>query len=535
MAGQLLGLVLALTAPAGAEMPESAWLQGDWLGEFRLGAETTLVRLRCRTRPGGVQLTAEMPPFGPSGLAARRLRIGPDAVSFELSLDGAALVLDGRREGSGVSGEVRRGADRGTFRMVRLAQLDSRQLAACRGAYRAGPDRLIVVAPFGELGGGLFFLDCRTGRFGPLYAESDTAFFSGPAVVAPVFPPEVRVTFRREAGGAVSGLTYRQGKSEELRADRVPLRTETVRFRNGGVTLAGTLTAPREPGPRAAIVLVHGSGPEDRDFLGPWVEFFAAEGLAVLAYDKRGVGASGGDWKQATLDDLAGDTAAAVRLLRGRPDIDGRRVGLFGISQGGWVAPRAARQAGGVAFLILHAGPAVTPARQGLLSLEHELRAYGFPQPQIDEAIAYQRLDDDFTRSGKGWDRLQAAYQKAQARKAEWLQPPRARDDWFRAFYRGIMDHDPVPDLERLTCPLLAFFGEVDRTVPPEPSKTILETALARSGNRDHTVIVLPRANHLFLQAQTGLRPEYARLRTFVPAYFDTMARWLRRRDLARR
>jgi fermentation-respiration switch protein FrsA (DUF1100 family) len=97
------------------------------------------------------------------------------------------------------------------------------------------------------------------------------------------------------------------------------------------------------------------------------------------------------------------------------------------------------------------------------------------------------------------------------------------------------MDHDSVPDLEKLRCPVLAFFGEVDLTVPPEPNKTLLERALAKAGNRNYKVVVLPSANHLFLQAKSGVKTEYPGLNRFVSAYFNTMASWLRRQGLGPR
>jgi pimeloyl-ACP methyl ester carboxylesterase len=536
MLWQMLRLVLALPVSiAGVEAPDHTWLLGDWVGELRLGDEARLIKLQCGNPEDHVQVTVKLPPYGPAVLAVGKLHVTREAMSFELPQDDSALVFEGKLDASGLAGTVRSGTERGTFRMVRLGRVDARRLAACRGAYRVGPEHFLWVAPFGELGGDLFFVDSRSGRFGPLYAESDTTFFSGQTVAAAVFPVEVQIAFVREADGTVSGLTYRRGKSDAVRAIKVPLSTEAVRFRNRDVTLHGTLTMPRGAGPHPAVVLVHGSGPADRDFLGPWVELFASQGVAVLAYDKRGVGASGGDWKRATFHDLAGDAAAAVALLKSRSDVDARRVGLFGISQGGWVAPLTARLAPNIAFLILHAGPAVTVAVQGLEYLEQELRGYDLPRTEIDEAIALQKLDDAFTRSGEGWGKLQEAHQKAVGRKAEWVQPLRAKDDWFRAFYRGIMDHDPVPDLARLSCPVLAFFGELDHNVPPVPNKAILERALATGGNRDVTVVVLPKANHLFLQARTGTRAEYRHLTTFVPEYFESMTSWLRRRVLASR
>jgi fermentation-respiration switch protein FrsA (DUF1100 family) len=115
------------------------------------------------------------------------------------------------------------------------------------------------------------------------------------------------------------------------------------------------------------------------------------------------------------------------------------------------------------------------------------------------------------------------------------VQPPLARDDWFRPFYRRLIDHDPSSDLQEVRCPVLAFFGDCDRTVPPERNKTALEDALAKAGNKDHKVLVLPKANHLFLQAQTGVRTEYPGLKHFVPGYFDAMSSWLKQQALAER
>jgi pimeloyl-ACP methyl ester carboxylesterase len=528
----LLGAVLAAAFVAGRGTIDSSWLLGDWLAEFQIGTQSKVMKIHCRKQENRIEAAIDWPPFGPTGVPVRKLQASRTTVSFEVSLEDVAFAFEGQLKDKGVSGEVRHGTDKGSFQMVRLATIDAARLAACRGPYQVGPGHFVWVAPFGELGAGLFFLDSRSGRFGPLYAESETTFFSGQAVVSPLFPLDIHVTFQRKDDGAVSTLIYQPGKAQELSGVKIALRREEVRFRNGAVTLAGTITTPAGERARAAIVLVHGSGPEDRDFLGPWVEFFASQGLTVLAYDKRGTGKSDGDWKKATFGDLAGDLEAGHRFLQARKNVDPRRVGLFAISQGGWIAPLAVRRSGDVAFTILHACSALTPGEQGLLSLESELRAYGFPQAEINEAVAYQKLDDAFTRTQKGWQQLQEAYQKAVSKKAEWVQPPRARDDWFRTFYRGVIDHDPSLDLQQVRCPVLAFFGDCDRTVPPERNKTALEQALAKGGNNDHTVFVLPRANHMFLQAQTGVRTEYSGLKNFVPRYFEAMSSWLKQRGL---
>lgn len=355
--------------------------------------------------------------------------------------------------------------------------------------YRLGPDRVVWIGTFTELEAEPLLLDFSSGRF-------------------------MRAT---DAEAASLGD-----------AKPMAVRTETVTFRNGEVKLTGKLTSAPGKGPHPAIVLIHGSNDEDRDHLDPWVGFFVSRGLAVLSYDKRGVRDSTGDWKRAGFEELAGDALAGVELLKRRKTIDAKRIGLFGISQGGWIAPLVASRDRGIAFIILHAGSGLEVAENGLLYVEAELRGYGFPRDEIAHALAYYRLNDDVTRSPERWNELQQAYQKAKARNVEWLiEEPQPADFWFRRFYRGIMDFDPAPVWVNVHCPVLAFFGELDHNVMPEPNRKALQAALNRRAKDDSTIVVLPKANHLFLRAETGTRAEYPKLDRFVDGYFDGMSKWL--------
>lgn len=355
--------------------------------------------------------------------------------------------------------------------------------------YRVSPERIVWIGKFGEFGANSYLIDFASGRF-------------------------VRSTEEEVAA---------LGSPEQILSS-----TETVTFRNGPVNIAGKLTLPSSPGPHPAIVLIHGSNDEDRDYLDPWVGFFVSRGLAVLTYDKRGVRESTGDWKRAGFDDLASDTLAGVKLLKGRKDIDKRRIGLFGISQGGWIAPLVASRDRDIAFVILHAGSGLRVEDNNLLFIEAELRGYGFSEEEINQAMAYYRLNDEVTRHPERWEELKALYEKAKVRKVEWLiEEPQPPGSWFREFYRGIMDFDPAPFWAKVRCPVLAFFGELDHNVPAGPNRQSLEAALQRRSHNDSTIIVLPKANHLFLRAQTGRREEYAQLTSFVDGYFSVMGAWL--------
>ena len=146
------------------------------------------------------------------------------------------------------------------------------------------------------------------------------------------------------------------------------IHEEVVMFHNGEVTLGGTLLLPETPRPCPGVALVHGSGDDTRDDYRVFARYFAERGIATLIYDKRGVGASTGSWRAGTFTELAGDALAAVRLLAQRGDIDSRRIGLWGCSEGGWVAPLAASQSPDVRFLVAisAAGSAGCSAARGV-------------------------------------------------------------------------------------------------------------------------------------------------------------------------
>jgi hypothetical protein len=386
------------------------------------------------------------------------------------------------------------------------------------------------VGPFPELGSEPFLLELVTGRFGPLAAAGGGSFTLGPTL-GEREPVTLRVELST-SGAVDEPARFVDAGGAAVAARRLPSRAEEVRFRNADVTLAGTVRLPEGPGPHGGIVLVHGSGPLDRRWLTLWADLFALDGYAALVYDKRGTGESGGDWRHAGFEDLAGDAVAALELLRGRGDVDPARIGVWGISQGGWIVPLIADRWPALAFAILHAGPATTVFEQGMAHLEAELRAEGLDGPDVAGPleIASRSLDYSRAPSDEAWRRYEAARALWESRDLAWMPPFEARDSWFRAFYGPLLDFDPRPGLERLRVPILAFFGELDTNVPAAANRARLEAALAVAGNREATIVTLPRANHLFLEARTGASSEIPALERFVPGYFEPMRAWLRGR-----
>jgi uncharacterized protein len=308
-------------------------------------------------------------------------------------------------------------------------------------------------------------------------------------------------------------------------------RIEVV-FEHGPTSLAGVLGLPSGPGPHPAVVFVHGSGPADRDQgLIPLLrDRFTREGIAVLSYDKPGVGGSTGTWTSQSFEDRAGEALAAARFLRGQPAIDPRAVGLLGGSQGGWVAPLAATM-GEVAFVIAVSGPGMTPAAQELYRVEHELRADGFGDDQVERALGVTRACQEALRAGRPAGEILDETKSVQG------------EPWFGRlllheatpevleFDGRIQDFDPVPVLERVRCPLLGIWGARDLLVPAHHSLATFAAALAKSGNPNVRLEIFPEADHGLRRAATGgLNPAE---RAHVPGFFPSMTGWIRGSVLA--
>ncbi len=412
--------------------------------------------------------------------------------------------------------------------------VDEKDLREYTGVYQWGPNAFVYLQIWEEFSGfgkpRLVALD-ESGDLRVLYRTDEDTFFAGPGIAVQE-SIESRIAFQRGRAGTIVSLTW-QRKTEPARtAWRVEIeKREDVRFSNRDIQLAGTLIAPSTGSKHPAIVLVHGSGAQSREHMMPFARFLIRHGIAVLGYDKRGVGESTGDWNTATYEDLAGDVVAAVGYVKTRPDIDPAQIGLLGISQAGWIMPLAAVRTKDVAFLISISGAGVTPAETTIDQARNELTMTGMPATTVADIIALIRLQYEFARTGNGWTEYAAAREKLAAR----MGPP---PDTFP----GTPDHpqwqvikrtyfyDPMPTLRQLTVPTLAIWGQLDNNIMADKNKPAWDTALKTAGNRDYTLVVVPNANHDMLEAKVGSNAEIKSLQRFVPSYFTTIEDWLAKR-----
>jgi hypothetical protein len=292
----------------------------------------------------------------------------------------------------------------------------------------------------------------------------------------------------------------------------------------GEITLAATLHMPDGPGRHPATVMIAGSGPDDRDsgdFFPPIREVILDAGVAVLSWDKPGVGGSTGDWMAQTFVDRADEAMAALSWLRAHAEIDERRVGAWGHSQGGWVTQMVAAQDPELAFAVINSGPGVDVLAQDLHGVENVLRARGATDADVARAVEYMHAIHAAAQAGSSHE----------AFVADVMDPARgtAGFEYFGEIGAGLWGFlvrnlrepfDPVEALEQITCPVLALFGERDVLVPVEESVRVFRAALARANNADVTIHVFPGADHVI---STGDPPVLA------DGYAQLLGAWLRR------
>ena len=406
---------------------------------------------------------------------------------------------------------------------------DDASLREYAGVYQWAPNAFLYLQLWPELTGNsqLVAFD-ETGEVRVLFLTERDRFFTGPGAGVPT-PVESRIEFQRDTSGKVTSLSWARDSSPTRIAKRVNTeRQEDVRFSNGDVQLAGTLNSPRGPGPHPAVILVHASGAEDRDYLLPFARFLIRHGVAVLGFDKRGVGASNGDWNKASFDDLAGDVVAAFEYLKTRSDIQRAQIGLLGWSQAGWVMPIAAKRAEDLAFLISISGAGVSAAETTIDQARNEMSANGLRPQVIDQIAELMTLQYEYLRTGQGWDKYIAARGRMGGNPPDSF--PATQDHPYLQLMRPMVTYDPGPTIRQIELPVLALFGELDNNIMAEKNRAAWEAGLKAGGHRDYTLQILPRANHALLEAKIGNNAEMKYLQRFVPLYFETVLAWLSKR-----
>lgn len=382
--------------------------------------------------------------------------------------------------------------------------------------------------------------------------------------------PQLRAEYKAKLSGdtLLVGIWSQGGMSFPLNLTRIrgtfsvnrpqepkppfPYHSEDVVFgsKSAGVKLAGTLTLPAGNGPFKAVVLVSGSGPQNRNeelmMHKPFLvlsDFLTRHGIAVLRYDDRGIGKSGGSFSGSTTFDFADDAEGAVGYLLSRPEIDPGKIGIIGHSEGGMIAPVVASRNKKVSFVVLLAAP----AQKITELLNDQIRLTGLASgasiDQLDESIALNRKlfevllvcpDDSLaavrmTAIAKEQIGTWTAFSESEKEKQMEAFPSMLKqvlNPWFRTFIAW----DPSVYLKKTTCPVLAVNGTTDLQVPADKNLPLLQIALKTGGNHDVTVINPEGLNHLFQHSATGNPAEYGSIEeTFSEEVMKQIAGWINR------
>jgi len=310
---------------------------------------------------------------------------------------------------------------------------------------------------------------------------------------------------------------------------------EAVKFASGKIMLAGTLVLP-EGAPRyPAVVLFHGSGPQKRDL--STARWFAGQGFAALAYDKRGVGESDGDFRAVPFMELCDDGLAGIDYLKSRGEIDAKRIGVWGLSQGGWLGPLAASRSEDVAFVIAVSGPGVSPGEQMIVYYANELRDRSMSESDVREASAVRRDIWNYMSTGRDYEKVRRELENAETKP--WFGQARAQqDDSFGAlptpdqlgkpvgrsliWFKREAIYDPVPALRALRVPALFLFGDKDRLIPVQESVAVIKRIQAEDRSHHFTIREFPNDDHgIYVVSSDGNG-------TIDPEYLKTMREWLR-------
>lgn len=327
-----------------------------------------------------------------------------------------------------------------------------------------------------------------------------------------------------------------------------PYFSEDITFENksAGITLAGTLTLPKKEGVFPVVILISGSGPQNRDeeLLGhkPFLvisDYLTKNGIAVLRFDDRGTADSKGDFKTATTSDFSTDVEASITYLKTRKEINPKKIGLIGHSEGGIIAPMIASKSKDVNFIILLAGPGI-PGDQLLLLQQTQLaKASGQSDSVIQKSEELNKKAFEIIKKYTNSEELKTqmtqyitTISKNSPNKPENmseeefinLQLTKILNPWMIYFLR----YDPSLALEKVKCPVLAIYGEKDLQVPAKENVEAIKKSLAKAGNNQLTTQILPNLNHLFQECKTGIPNEYGTIeQTFSPTALTEILKWL--------
>jgi pimeloyl-ACP methyl ester carboxylesterase len=566
----------AVISPASAQtpaihkpQPQSSTLEGHWSGSLQAGeAVLHLVLHISKAEDGSLKATIDSLDQGVYGIEVTSLTEKNSTVQFKVSSVGASYEGKFAADRRGIEGDWTQGSASLPLVFHRQsagagAKKPSDAIAGAEGVWQGALEgngmrlRLQLHVSHDAQNQLVAALDSPDQGVSGLPAihvsQKDAGFHFEIPVVSGVYDGTLNA-----AKTAITGSWMQNNVEQKLdfrRSDQLlelarpqnpvkpyPYREEEITFANGKakISLAGTLTLPRGQGAFPAAILLCDSGPYGRDesLVGhrPFLvlaDHLTRKGIAVLRFDKRGIGKSTGDYANATTEDFAGDAEAALAYLKTRKEIDLQKTGLIGHGEGGMIAPLVAAHSRDVSWIVLLAGPGLKGEDTLLLQSELILKTAGVD----DEQIAKTR---EFNRQAYGLVRQETDPASLQVKLSDLVQssamsaslPPAALQSQVRLmispWFRFFLDYDPLPALQKTPCPVLSLHGEKDLQVSPKENLAKIQKALKDGGNKDFQTTELPGLNHLFQHCPTGSPTEYGGIQeTMAPEALSAVSDWV--------
>lgn len=552
-------LLLALLAPLAARADDAT---GAWDGSVDVPGQKLDIRVVFPDTAHGI---IDIPVQHVMAAPLKDVNVSGETLAFTLQVPGAPAVFSGKRSGETVTGTLAQAGQSYPFTLKRtgavppkLAPLPAVSakdagglLGTWSGTIGKGGDAFdveLVLRAAGDAVGGTLAIPRQCLRDQKVTSVGRAA--DGILRIAAQGKLDTPLTFDGKLEGeSLAGTLLQNGSTSPFTLRRaaataLPYDSEDVTYPSGDVTIAATLTRPRGAARAPAVILLTGSGPQNRDECVLGVRPFAAiadslarAGVAVLRSDDRGVGGSGGSMSSATPVDFAADAAAAVAYLRGRADIDPSGIGLLGHSEGGAIAPLVAVKDPKIAFIVLLAGPGTPLAEIMVDQLILIDRAEGMDAKLVDaESRLLRDILATFRASRPGASKAKIVEIAKRDLPADLLGKLGGPDQiaerytaqFDNAWLRFYLDYDPAATLAQVKCPVLAVNGARDLQVPPRKNLDAIRAAVKKGKNRDVKIVELPGLNHLFQKAKTGSPSEYATLPpTIDPALLDTVTTWV--------
>jgi hypothetical protein len=559
----LMALALVALSPLGRAQAQIA---GDWQGTLDAGGTQLRLALHIIAAPdGSLKATWDSIDQGANGLPINAISLKDSKLAF--SVDAAHITYEGtlNKDATQINGTWTQGQPlkldfKRTAAQVTAApkpappsEIDGTWL----GTLDVGPTKLRVVfkiinTPDGltahaespDQGPGSIPATSvkRDGNSLTIIINALQATFEG-KIAADLNSIDGTFTQRNQPLPLTLKRVKDQSAVEPLRRPQNPVkpypyREEEVTYANkaAGTTLAATLAVPSGQGPFPAVLLISGSGPNDRDesMLGhkPFLvlsDYLTRRGIAVLRADKRGIGKSTGNLAVATTADFATDAEAGVAYLKTRSEVDPHKIGLVGHSEGGVIAPMVAARNSDVAFIVMMAGDGV-PGDQIIVEQVRLLdEVAGASKEKAAEAAVQERELLTLVEAEKN----EAALDKKLREQLAADGVPEAQigvsiQSLTSPWYRYFLTYDPATALRKVACPVLVLNGSKDLQVPPAQNLPAIRKALEDGGNKHFEIDEMPGLNHLFQTAKTGSPTEYAQIEeTISPAVLDKIAGWI--------